>query len=106
MTTQRDELAEIIQDSGEYIPGSHGEDYINPTKAADAAIADGWTKRRTITTPEERNLLTEGAVVRDDEGRVLELMWDDGGQYWNAIGDADFFNPPALPAIVLDEPNA
>ncbi|WP_028265909.1 hypothetical protein [Arthrobacter sp. MA-N2] len=44
----RDELAEIIQDCGEYIPGSHADDYVSPDKAADAILAAGYRKPRTI----------------------------------------------------------
>jgi hypothetical protein len=40
----RDELAEIIQDCGEYIPGSHADDYVNPDKAAAAILAAGYRK--------------------------------------------------------------
>lgn len=35
----REELSEAIANVGEYIPGSHGEDYINPNLAADAVLA-------------------------------------------------------------------
>lgn len=41
---ERDELIELIQDVGEYIPGSHADDYISPTKAADAILAAGYRK--------------------------------------------------------------
>jgi hypothetical protein len=50
---QRDELAEIIQDVGEYIPGSHADDYISPNKAADAILAAGYTKQTPSTEAEE-----------------------------------------------------
>lgn len=40
----RDELTELIQDVGEYVPGSHADDYISPTKAADAILSAGYRK--------------------------------------------------------------
>ena len=45
--SERDELAEIIQDCGEYIPGSHADDYVSPVKAADAILAAGYRKEPT-----------------------------------------------------------
>lgn len=48
MSTERDELAELIQDVGEYIPGSHADDYISPDKAADAILAAGYAKAERV----------------------------------------------------------
>ena len=46
---EREALADLIEGVGVYISGSHGHDYINPGKAADAIIAAGF--RRQGPTP-------------------------------------------------------
>lgn len=71
MSDEREELADIIQDAGEYIPGSHGEDYVNPRKAADAILAAGYAKPRQITTVEELDALAVGSVVLHN-GRAFQ----------------------------------
>jgi hypothetical protein len=68
----RDELAEIIQDAGEYIAGSHAHDYVNPDKAADAILAAGYSKPRIINSREELDGLPEESVVIDYEGDVSQ----------------------------------
>ena len=49
---EREELADLIEGVGRYIPGSHGHDYINPNKAADAVLAAGYRKPGPITDAE------------------------------------------------------
>lgn len=44
MPDEREHLADIIESVGVYIPGSHGHDYINPNRAADAILAAGFRR--------------------------------------------------------------
>lgn len=46
---EREALADLIESVGVYIPGSHGHDYVNPGKAADAILAAGFRRQGTIT---------------------------------------------------------
>lgn len=78
MSIERDELAEIIQDVGEYIPGSHADDYVSPNKAADAILAAGYRK----TEPLWADTLTndgkyEYTVSSDCDGSNV--------QYWRRV---------------------
>ena len=106
MSNARDELAEIIQDCGEYIPGSHADDYVSPDKAADAILAAGYRKPRTITTAEELDDLTYGTAVAHDEGwgyTVAQRQAED--LRWYVTGCLEYIRPEALlPAMVIHEP--
>jgi hypothetical protein len=46
---EREALVDLIEGVGTYIPGSHGHDYINPGKAADAILAAGFRRQGPIT---------------------------------------------------------
>lgn len=107
--SERDELAEIIQDCGEYIPGSHADDYVSPNKAADAILAAGYRKPRIITTAEELDALPVGSVVLDNDGygevyqkaarRPAGIKWYETGYaiHWDSL-------ELNLPATVLYSP--
>ncbi len=103
--SERDELAEIIQDVGEYIPGSHAEDYTDPTKAADAIIAAGYRKPRTITLVEELRDIYAGTIIKDADTTVWAI--DGGSDQFYPIeegrGETYQDEDIALPAIVLWE---
>lgn len=71
MSTERDELADLIQDVGEYIPGSHADDYISPTKAADAILAAGYRKVDHIEYAADHALADMEAT--DEDG----ALWTD-----------------------------
>lgn len=117
MSTQRDELAELIANA-EYPnmepPWSERKDR-SPVKwysrkYADAVIAAGWTKPRTVTTVEELHGLPLGSVIIDSDPCVLQMLEK------SAIGGAEWAQPNeeriypsghvTLPATVLYEPTA
>ena len=65
----RDELADLVESVGVYIPGSHGHDYINPNRAADAIIAAGYRKH---SEPEWEY----GTALRASEGTIWDFEVD------------------------------
>ena len=95
---QRDELALLVSNSGTTSKRS--------LSRADAILAAGYRKPRTITTMEELDALAEGSVIltnggedsaqKDGEGEWY--LW--GGDYGQDSGDI------FLPATVLHEPEA
>lgn len=74
--------------------------------AADALVASGWQKPRSITTVEELDALPFEAVVRDAEGHVLERWGDADEVLWTTVMVNAFIprDAIALPAAVLYEP--
>ena len=75
-------------------------------RAADAIIAAGYRKPRTITTAEELGKLAEGVVIIDQDGDVViadpgpEDMWfRQIDETWPLPAGAIF-----LPATILHEP--
>lgn len=52
---EREALADLIRDSGEYVSGSHAHDEINPYRAADCILAAGF--RRSSRVPVSRGEL-------------------------------------------------
>ena len=95
-TSARDELAEIIDRDVHY----YGIGTFDVVAAADAILAAGYRKPRTITTVEELDALPERSVVRDATTDVLERL---GGRWY--CGDFPGL-APTLPATVLWEPEA
>jgi len=69
---------------------------------ADAILAAGYSKPRTITTVEELDALPEGSVVRSGEGAVWES--DSGVWYETASRLLHVVSDIALPATVLYAP--
>jgi len=92
--TERDELTQIIDDRW------HGYGY-NPQGAAEAILAAGYRKPRTVTTVEELDALAEHAVILSDEGGVFEHEHG----WWRVTGSRDPMasSELALPATVLHE---
>lgn len=78
-------------------------------RAAEAILAAGYRKTRTITTTEELDALLGSAVVKDSLGQVFEKQeagqWYDGPHDWLAF-DGKFWDVDAIhfPATVLYEP--
>jgi hypothetical protein len=68
---------------------------------ADAILAAGYRKPRTVATAEELDALPNGSIIRDDEG--------DGWQFFGLMGwfvtggDKEGSESPTLPATVLYE---
>lgn len=111
----RDELTEIIQDCGEYIPGSHADDYVSPDKAADAILTAGYRKPRQVATVEELDVLPVGSVVlcRGRSWQRYEPRKTDSLGFYSAYTwqcpDGGFVREPKdgftiLPATVIHEP--
>lgn len=78
-------------------------------RAADAILAAGYRKPRTVTTDEELDALPEGTVVLSetyrhfvDEWQVSLQRWSDGA--WHRGGRAASTHPDNfLPATVIYE---
>lgn len=99
---QRDELADEI--AGHPIGSGHYSTTVGVDEAreiADAILAAGYRKPRTITTAEAVASLPAGTVVRDAHSSLHE-RGENG--WW--ISDGDEFYTLSLPAIVLWEPEA
>ena len=64
MSNERDELAGIIARAFRVHP--NGVAYVDHKGGADALLAAGYRKPRTITTAEELDALPRGAVVLSD----------------------------------------
>lgn len=81
---EREALAELIEGVGLglYLPGSHGHDYINPGKAADAIIAAGFRRQGPITDAQVEaawsvlELETVGHYTRANMRAALEAARD------------------------------
>jgi len=107
----RDELVEIIQDCGEYIPGSHADDYVSPSKAADAILAAGYRRPRVVTTVAELDALSKAAAILDANGSPFINDGDDQDPWCSPVesfeGGPCWFDSSSilLPATVLHEPD-
>jgi len=99
---ERDELAGIVRGKT-CCSGLCAESQSEQT--ADAILAAGYRKPRTISTIEELDALPIGAVVLDSIGDPWAVAWDAGGfrRYRNPNGAVNFAN---LPATVLHSPEA
>ena len=96
--TQRDELTKLISSR-------------HTMAAADAILAAGYRKPRTITTVEELDALPVEAVVRSDMGNVYIKDHDldnPTDTWWVAGGGVSEYqsNRILLPATVLHAPDA
>lgn len=108
--TQRDELATLIVCEA-YRRRGFAELTTPPAQQdrelADAILAAGYRKPRTITTVEELDALPDGAVIVDaDKNAYTALKRADGTNWWNAALTYADGTAIALPATVLHEPKA
>jgi len=69
-TDERETLAGIVQDAGEYVPGSHAADYVNPYLAADKILAAGFSRSQSVQVE-----VTDEMVER--AGRAMYACWDE-----------------------------
>lgn len=106
----RDELADLIEDAVDDAIYSAADAPPSLTgivahHAADAVLAAGYRKPRTITTAEELDALPEGSVILSSGGDSAQK---DGVGYWYLWGgDIGLESAEvALPAMVLHEPEA
>lgn len=101
---EREELAQLIDATieREYSPG----DDVMGTDLADAMLAAGYRKPRTITTKDELDALPMDTVIRDDD----EYVWERWSLFakttnWRCAGAPDLEGDEvALPADVIWEP--
>jgi hypothetical protein len=105
--SERDELADLIE-SG-YAVSDTDCPYDHAPEIADAILAAGYRKPRTITTTEELDQLPGESVVRDNSGMVYELDYvfnDPTDRWWIETGHTERrpFSVIDLPATVLYEP--
>lgn len=109
----RDELAAIIGTSDGFNPDDFTDhDWDDYRVNADAVLAAGYSKARTITTAEELDALNEGAVLMSGDRikmydgaiwRVSGGMIVRVGKELNDVVPYRYFIDP-LPATVLYEP--
>lgn len=109
----RDELADILWGTAVADRVRDGKDLrlvpvvrAKAESAADAILAAGYRKPRTITTREELDALPSGSVILDATGEP-NVFHDNG---WVLPGGGGGYTSWAvaqsLPAIVLHEPSA
>ena len=101
----RDELAEILHREGAYcgLCGWEEGGCADCTKTlsgyADAILAAGYVKPRTISTIEELDALPFEAVIRDSEGFILERWGEPKENLWATV-----MNPAYIPRVDIDLP--
>ncbi|UDL14889.1 hypothetical protein PP357_gp42 [Arthrobacter phage Sarge] len=102
----RDELAEVIKAVD--IIREKGETRPHALRQADAVLAAGYRKPRTITTQEELDALPEGVMVWTDAGFYLKERLMHGISTWVTTNERWYFKTEdiPLPATVLHEPEA
>jgi len=78
----REELAELLEEEQEA-----GRWASSPTAdlygfMADAILAAGYSKPRTITTVEELDAIPAWSVVRSEQATIWEKFEGNGGDFW------------------------
>ena len=121
MSEQRDELAELIANTEcpRLVPPWPERDDRSPVKwysrkTADAILAAGWTKPRTITTVEELDTLPIGSKVVSagyEWTKNYQTNHTPGYEaerevWFNVYDDFETSEELSLPAAVLYEPTA
>lgn len=97
LAPQRGELQDLVGDAAE----RDDDDWYRA--AANAILAAGYRKPRTITTAEELDALPVGSVVKDDDGHA-HLKYPRG---WVRTGQEPYSTPEGiLPALVIHEASA
>lgn len=100
--SERDELVAILErDDLHFDTGSHYE--LATEDAADAVLAAGYRKPRTIATTEELDALPFESVIRDGDECVLERWGDLEESGWVTVMVTSFVprDQITLPATVL-----
>lgn len=100
------ELAGIIMspESFDGGPASCGPGSVYAARIADAILAAGYRKPRTITTPEELDALADRTVVRTAAGSIVNIVGDRA--YIFGYESSAPRRTLGLPATVLYEPEA
>ena len=111
MTTQRDELAAEIADV--YLSNMGAGPLagkVTQFDLAEAILAAGYRKPRTITSVEELHGLPLGSVIIDSDPSVLQMLEKSaiGGAEWAQPNEERIYSSGhvTLPATVLYEPAA
>lgn len=106
----RDELRYVIHTEHclEIVHSEHCIFWDEDRISADAVLAAGYVKHRTITTVEELDALPVESVVRDASGMVFEkdcVVVRAGENWWLETGSSRHYDntPIDLPATVLHE---
>lgn len=105
--SERDELSMII---AERYHAAHQGVTVLDAAIADAILAAGYRKHRTITTAEEVSGMAIDSIVRTNGGVPLELWEGENDEReWRVTGHRPWTDAELtknLPATVLHEPSA
>jgi hypothetical protein len=98
----RDDLAKVIAGTRFKVGTRRSQTTI---EQADAILAAGYRKPRTITTVEELDALPAGSMILDSDPDAL-LRTESGGWYSVHVGDHFPYSSSAIthPATVFHEP--
>lgn len=97
MSSERDELAEVIWDEEACDWRQSG-----PNEVADAIITAGYIKLRQITTIGDLAGLSDGVIIHTAHGKTMELI----NGHWQTPNSMAWWSPIVdwLPALVLYSP--
>ena len=107
----RDELAAVVY-KARWVDGIKDVNLMTDSALADAILAAGYRKPRTITTAEELDALDNGALIRTRVGQCWEAAKLAGGEnLWRTLGPAKVLSSEVLgrwnlPATVLHDGGA
>lgn len=107
MSAARKELAALIAKCFRIHP--NGTAYLDHAAGADAIIAAGYTKPRTITTVEELDALPNGSFIETEQGGYWQADKRGHGEiWWLEPGNprSSLSEDLTLPATVLWEVSA
>jgi len=110
LPNDREELAGTV--ASHFRVHGNGLAYIEHNAAADAILAAGYRKPRTVSTVEELEALPIGSVVLDRDGMALQnTQFDLSGTGWNAANgtrdiEREVLEADAFPATVVYEAEA
>jgi len=102
-----DELAEVIY-KARWVDGIKDVTVAADAGIANAILAAGYSKPRTITTAAELDALAEGVILRAEQGGVWTRAVDGIGAVWRCAGYSHHYRADEieLPATVLFEREA
>lgn len=85
MSTERDELRDLLQANMHRIEGFERWTFQAPVDMADALLAAGYRKPQQVTTLEELDALPFETVIRDSGGHVLERWGEPEEKLWATV---------------------
>jgi len=104
--SERDELARKLD---EWLDDEAPLNLRRYVPVADAILAAGYRRPRTVTTVEELDALANESLILDATSKCREgLTSIEGRNWWRAMGPSKVLESKdiALPATVLHEPEA